>query len=123
MKRVLGTLAVLLTMGLAIAAAPAALARGVNDEGKFFSPDAEARAKATIDQIFDKHHGKEVLVETFNDLPPGQTLKDVATQRASAARNNGIYVAIVRKGGLVGVLPDASMRKLFTDDVSRELRE
>src|SRR3954469_1391371 len=115
MKRTWTLLAVLLTAGLALAgASPAALARGVNDEGKFFSPDAESRAKATIDQIFDKHHGKEVLVETFNDLPPGTSLRDYATQRATAARNNGIYIAIVRKGGQVGVLPDASMKKLFT---------
>src|SRR4051812_15932368 len=124
MKRTWTLLAVLLAAGLALAtAAPAALARGVNDQGNFFSPAAESKAKAVIEQIFDKHHGKEVLIETYTDLPAGQDLREFATQRASSARNNGLYIVIVRKGGQVGVLPDASMKKLFTEEVSHDLRE
>src|SRR5690348_903679 len=79
MKRTWTLLAVLLTAGIALAAAPtarAAISRGINDEGNFFSPAAEAKAKAVIDQIFDKHHGKEILIETFDKLPEGQSIRD-----------------------------------------------
>jgi hypothetical protein len=125
MKRTWTLLAVLLASGLALAAAPtarAASARGINDEGNFFSPEAEAKGKATIDQIFDKHHGKEILVETFDKLPDGQqSLRDFAIQRAKAAKLNGMYLGIVRKGAQVQILPDNKMREVFTDDVSNQL--
>src|SRR5690348_8822504 len=92
MKRIWTLLAVLLTTGIALAAAPtarAATSRGIHDEGNFFSPAGEAKAKAIIDQIFDKHYGKEILIETFDKLPEGQSIRDFSIQRATAAKLNG----------------------------------
>jgi hypothetical protein len=128
MRKLCTLFALLLTTGLALAAAaPPALAvvstRGINDEGNFFSPDAESRAKTMIDQIFEKHHGKEVRIETFDDVPNGQDIRAFAESRAKAANLNGLYVLIVKKGGRVGVLPGNKTSEVFTEDVSRQLRE
>src|SRR3954470_2467612 len=116
MKRTWTLLAVLLATGIALAAAPnarAATSRGINDEGNFFTPAAEAKAKATIDQIFDKHYGKEILIETFDKLPDGQSIRDFSIQRATSAKLNGMYISIVRKGAQVQVLPDSKMKQVF----------
>src|SRR3954469_23299927 len=70
MKRFWITWLMTLAGGLALLAPalPAsASARGVKDNAEFFSADGKARAGSIIDDIFRKHHNKEVLVETFTD--------------------------------------------------------
>ena len=115
----------LLTMSLvALAlASPARAERGVKDNGNFFSPEVEQKANQTIEHIYKDHRSQDVLIETYSEVPGGAQPRDFARQRAQQAARNGLYVIIVRKGGVVGVLPDRDLQSLFTDSVQTELRQ
>src|SRR5688572_25169722 len=121
MKQTTSLLAMSL-LALAVAA-PARAERGVRDNGNFFSPEAEKNANETIEHIYKSHRSQDVLIETYNELSAGAQPRAFAEQRAQQAVKNGLYVIIVRKGGVVGVLPDRDLRILFTDSVQTELRQ
>ncbi len=117
----MGLIAALLLLAGAMPAG--ASSRGINDNAKLFSAAAVAKATGVIDEVFNKHHAKEVLIETFNEVPEGQTSRQFAAAQARAAKLNGLYILIVRKGGEVGVLPDTEMAKIFTPEISADLRK
>src|SRR3954462_15666945 len=83
-----------------------ASSRGIKDNVNFFSPEGEKRANAIIDDIFTRHHGKEVLVETFDAVPAGTAYPQFVQQRFAEARLNGVYIVIVKQGAHVGVRAD-----------------
>lgn len=114
---------VLLAASVALlAAAPAALAnRGVNDPAKFFSEQGERQATSIIDDIYRKHHGQEVYVETAQAVPDNQDYAAWADQKTKESRTNGVYILIVRKGGRVHVVADTEASRLFTRDVRNAL--
>lgn len=108
-------------MFVAPALPASASSRGVKDDGKFFSADGIAKASAAIDDIFRKHHGKEVLVETFEDIPADTTYEQFVHDRFRDAKLNGVYIVIVRKGSHVSVRADSVTDKLFTSGVCTDL--
>src|SRR6266550_4662270 len=100
MKRIWTTWIVTLVAALALLA-PASktlAAQGISDAGKFFSPAAETKATDVINDIARKHHGQQVYIETFQAIPDGLTYAQFADDRAKAAKVDGVYVLIVRKG-------------------------
>jgi hypothetical protein len=118
----------LLLAGLAAtlsAAAPSASAatRGVKDNGKMFSAPAIEKANAQIDDIFRRHHAKEVYIETFDAVPGDGDVGQFVQQQFEAARLNGVYIAVIKKGGHVSVRVDPQTHKLFTDTVCAELAQ
>jgi uncharacterized protein len=126
MKTFWTTWTLLLAAGLALLApAPSASAsaRGIKDNANFFSPDGEKRANAIIDDIFTRHHAKEVLVETFEALPPDTTYEQFVQQRFREARLNGVYIVVVKQGGHVSVRADSRTELLFTDDVCKSVAQ
>jgi len=98
MKQIWTTCLFLLSAALTLAPAPAAFAsnRGIHDNANFFSDDGEQKANAIIDQIFKQHHGKEVLVETFDAVPEGTTYEQFVMQHFRDARLNGVYIVIAQ---------------------------
>ncbi|MDB5318664.1 MAG: hypothetical protein JWN40_295 [Phycisphaerales bacterium] len=113
----------LLAAGVALLApANAALAaKGISDNGKFFSAAAEQKATATINDIAAKHHGEEVYVETFDTVPDGTPYAQFADERTRAAAVRGVYILIVRKGGHVHVAASQETERLFTNNVRTQL--
>ena len=95
----------------------------IRDNGNFFSNQAEQKAAGTINEIAGKHPGKQVLIETYNEVPDGQAVREFAVKRAQAAGLKGVYVIVVRKGGQVGVFPDSATGKLLTPEVVNRLDE
>jgi TPM domain len=117
-------LPVVLLSLLCMAGAPSAVAeRGVKDNADFFSERAEQQANQTIDQIFQKHRGKEVLIETLEAAPAGQTPGEYADTRIGSGVVNGLYVLVVKKGGQVSVRAGSDTRKLFTDNETRRVAQ
>src|SRR6185503_11017686 len=121
MKRMVLWLLAVAVMG-AVVARPARADRGVKDSGNFFSDQAEQKANATAERIYNLHRSQNVLIETYEAVPNGAALRDFARKRASEAVKNGLYVVIVRKGGQIGVLPDRDLQNLFTESVQSQLR-
>src|SRR5258708_2678719 len=126
MKNICTTLIMILAAGVAtlLPAAPAAASsRGINDNANFFSADSKQKATAIIDDIFARHHAKEVLVETYDAVPNGSTYEQFLLDREKASRLNGVYILVVRKGGHVSVRADTSTQLLFTNPVCREVAQ
>jgi len=126
MKRIYSTLITTLLVGIATflpAATAAASSRGINDNANFFSAEGKAKGNAIIDEIFARHHDKEVLVETFDDVPGGSTYEQLIQSREKATRLNGVYIIVVRKGGHVSVRTDRVTQRLFTDAVCTEVAQ
>src|SRR5882724_2327146 len=93
------TLLLAASLALLAPALPAsASTRGVKDNANFFSPEGEKQANAIIDDIFTRHDGKEVLVETFEAVPANMSYQQFVQQRFEEARLNGVYIAVIRQG-------------------------
>jgi hypothetical protein len=90
---------------LALVAAVAAPVRAqVHDYAEVFSPEAERKAQATIDQISQKHK-RELLVESYKAVPPEKRQElqqkgnqrffaDWAVERGRAENIDGIVVLL-----------------------------
>lgn len=112
---------------LLLAGASQALAasNGVRDEAHFFSANAVDQASQIIQQI-DERHGKDLLVETFPQIPPDmqsqfdqlgkdQFFEQWARTRAQSQGVNGIYVLISKSPGHVQVeVGNKTRMRLFT---------
>jgi len=98
-----------------------AATRGVIDNAKMFSADAVQKANSALDDVYKKH-GKEVVIETHDALPAGQDARQFSNAQIEKHKLNGLYVIIVKKGGIVGALPGNQTEKVFTKDVSATLR-
>jgi len=115
----------MLATGLALLA-PASrtqAAQGISDAGKFFSPAAEAKATAVINDIARKHHGQQVYIETFQAIPDGLSFDQFVEDRAKAAKVDGVYVLIVRKGGHVEVVAAPETARLFNKATRAQLAQ
>jgi uncharacterized protein len=117
-------LAVMLVSFIGFVAAPAVWAdRGIKDRADFFSDRAEPQAHEIIDQIYQQHHGKEVLIETLEAAPAGKTPGQYADERINSGAANGLYVVIVKTGGQVSVRAGSETRKLFTASEAARLAQ
>jgi uncharacterized membrane protein YgcG len=119
--------ALLIAPLLLLAGASHALAAssGVRDEARFFSPDAVDQANQIIQQI-DERHGKDLLIETFPQIPSDmksqfdqqgkdQFFEQWGLTRAQSQGVNGVYVLICRSPGHVQVeVGNKTRQRLFT---------
>ena len=68
-----------------LAPANAALAaKGISDNAGLFTPAAEQKATAAINDIASKHHGEEVYVETVKAVPEGTAYEQFVDERTRA---------------------------------------
>jgi len=113
----------LLAAGIALLApANAALAaKGISDNGNFFSADIEKKANLIINDLANTHKGQEVYVETQQAVPDGTPYADYADQRTRASNVRGVYILIIRKGGHVHVAASQEAARLFTNNVRTQL--
>lgn len=119
----LWTWIILLITGVALLAPAntALAAKGISDNGNFFSAATEQKATGIINDLATKHHGEEVYVETQQAIPDGTTYADYADQRTRASNVRGVYILIIRKGGHVHVAASQQTERLFTNDVRAQL--
>jgi uncharacterized protein len=119
--------ALLIAPLLLLAGASHALAAssGVRDEARFFSPDAVDQANQIIQQI-NERHGKDLLIETFPQIPPDmksqfdQLGKDPffeqwARTRFQSQGVDGVYLLVCRNPGHIQLeVGDKTRLRLFT---------
>src|SRR5882757_4388962 len=95
------TLLLAASVALLLSAGTALAVKGIKDTDNFFSPQAEQKANAIINDIFTKHRGEEVYIETFESIPDGMTYQQFVDEHIRATPTRGVYVLIVRKGAHV----------------------
>ena len=116
----------ILSAWLVLVGPAAAVAPEINDEGKFFSPEAVKKANEQIRNLFAKY-GKDLLIETFASVPADQLDKvkamsnaektdyfhKQAVERAKHRAVKGVYVLITREPQFlyIEITPDA--REVF----------
>jgi TPM domain len=129
---------ILIAVPLMAAFAGATARADVRDNGRIFSADAIAKAKATISDI-EKHYHRRVVVETFAEIPSDKLasydvagkdkaarakfFRDWLRDRAKADGATGVFVLICKQPGHIEVEADTETHKKdFTSDDVRELR-
>src|SRR5262249_48503030 len=82
---------------------PAVVLNAVKDYAEFFTPAAVQRADREI-QAIKQSTGKDVVVETFKNLPPDKSdLENLLAERSAAAKGNGVHILIVKEPSKIQV--------------------
>lgn len=123
-----------LAASLVLAGRAAAVAPEVEDEGKFFSPDAVKKANEQIRELA-RQYDKDLLVETYATVPADQVEKvkamsreerikffhEWAADRIKTAVVNGVYVLICKEPPFFYVEVAGKGRTVFDPQFARKL--
>lgn len=88
-----------------------ALAFGVRDHASVFSPEAVAKANATLDEVREAT-GWQAVIETIETLD-NKPIETVVLENSKSLQTDGVYVLIPMREKKVWVAPSASARQDF----------
>src|SRR5262249_11526478 len=107
---------------------------GLRDEGGFFSPEAIRKAREGLAEMHQRH-GKDLVVETFKEIPADRK-KDYkaadrsrffeawARERMKALHVDGVYALVCREPTQLEVyVSEGAGKKAFTRDNYKQLLE
>ena len=117
-----------LAAGLVLTGYAGAVAPEIKDEAKFFKPEVVKKANADIREIMRKY-GRDLLIETF-PTPPGDKaeadkvkamsaeertrfFQKWATERATDAVVNGVYILVCKEPAHVRVVVTPKAHSVF----------